>query len=133
MRSAVAAVIVIVIILVAGFAVYLGLTYPRTTVNIPVSFSVGVDSQTASFDQPFLDDKAQVTIEVQSGVAVWQAQISNGDQVIWEHTAAAQGGQQSYTSDWIELPAGSYNFTFGLAGAGPLDATVTVASKGGFW
>jgi hypothetical protein len=122
-----------VIIVVAGFAVYFGLTYPRTTVNIPVSFSAGVDSQTASFDQPFLDDKAQVTIEVQSGIAVWQAQILNSDdQVIWEHTAA-QGGQQSYTSDWIELPAGSYNFTFGLAGAGPLDATVTVASKGGFW
>jgi hypothetical protein len=117
---------------VVGLGVYLGLTYPRTTVNVPVSFSAGIDSQTASFEQPFLMDKAQVTVSVQSGVAVWQVQILDGDQVIWEHTAA-QGGQESYTSDWIDLPAGSYDLTFGLAGAGSLEATITVQSKGGIW
>jgi hypothetical protein len=132
MKRSVAAIVIIVIIVVAGVAAYLGLTYPRTTVDIPVSFSAGVDSQTASFDQPFLDDKAQVTVAVQSGVAVWQAQILSGDQVVWEHTAA-QAGQQSYTSDWIDLASGSYNLTFRLIGAGSLEATVTVSSKGGFW
>ncbi|MGD6853322.1 MAG: hypothetical protein ACQCN6_14785 [Candidatus Bathyarchaeia archaeon] len=132
MRRSVAAVVIIVIIVVAGFAVYLGLTYPRTTVDIPVSFSAGIDSQTASFDQPFLDDKAQITVSVHSGVAVWQAQILSGDQVVWEHTSA-QSGQQSFTSDWIDLSSGNYNLTFRLIGAGSLDATVTVTSKGGFW
>ena len=131
MNRAVATVAIIVIIVVAGFAVYVGLTYPRETLSVPVSFSVGADSRTASLDQPFLMDKAQITVAVQSGVAVWQVQILSGSQVVWEHTAA-QGGQQSYTSDWIDLPAGSYNLSTGIVG-GSLDATVTVASKGGFW
>ncbi|MCW4001110.1 MAG: hypothetical protein NWE93_12820 [Candidatus Bathyarchaeota archaeon] len=132
MNRAVAAVAVIVIIVVAGFAVYAGLTYPRETLNVPASFSVGADSQTASLDQPFLMDKAQVKVDVQSGIAVWRVQILSGDQVIWEHTSA-QGGQVTYTSEWIELPMGSYNLTLALVGAGSLDATVAVTSKGGFW
>jgi len=122
----------IVIIIVAAFAVYAGLTYPRTTVNIPVSFTIGVDSKTAAFDQPFLDDKVQVQIAVQNGAALSRAQILSGDQVIWEHSAA-QGEQQSYNSGWIQLPSGSYNFTFGTIGIGSLEATATVTSKGGFW
>jgi hypothetical protein len=122
----------IVIIIVAAFAVYAGVTYPRTTVNIPVSFTIGVDSKTAAFDQPFLDDKVQVQIAVQNGAALWRAQILNGDQVIWEHSAA-QGEQQSYNSGWIQLPSGSYNFTFGTIGIGSLEATATVTSKGDFW
>lgn len=122
----------IVIIIVAAFAVYAGVTYPRTTVNIPVSFTIGVDSKTAAFDQPFLDDKVQVQVAVQNGAALWRAQILSGDQVIWEHSAA-QGEQQSYNSGWIQLPSGSYNFTFGTIGIGLLEATATVTSKGGFW
>lgn len=122
----------IVIIIVAAFAIYAGVTYPRTTVNIPVSFTIGVDSKTAAFDQPFLDDKAQVQVGVQNGAALWRAQILSGDQVIWEHSAA-QGEQQSYNSGWIQLPSGSYNFTFGTIGIGSLDARATVMSKGGLW
>ena len=122
----------IVVIIVAAFAVYAGVTYPRTTVNIPVSFTIGVDSKTAAFDQPFLDDKAQVQVAVQNGAALWRAQILSGDQVIWEHSAA-QGEQQSYNSGWIQLPSGSYNFTFGTIGIGSLEATATVTSKDGFW
>ena len=122
----------IVIIIVAAFAIYAGITYPRTTVNIPVSFTIGVDTKTAAFDQPFLDDKVQVQVGVQNGAALWRAQILSGDQVIWEHSAA-QGEQQSYNSGWIQLPSGSYNFTFGTIGIGSLEATATVTSKGGFW
>ena len=122
----------IVIIIVAAFAIFSGVTYPRTTANIPVSFTIGVDSKTAAFDQPFLDDKVQVQVGVQNGAALWRAQIKNGDQIIWEHSAA-QGEQQSYSSGWIQLASGSYNFTFGTIGIGSLDATATVTSKGGFW
>ena len=122
----------IVIIIVAAFAIFSGVTYPRTTANIPVSFTIGVDSKTTVFDQPFLDDKVQVQVVVQNGAALWRAQIKNGDQIIWEHSAA-QGEQQSYSSGWIELASGSYNFTFGTIGIGSLDATATVTSKGGFW
>ena len=78
----------IVIVIVAAFAVYAGVTYPRTIVNIPVSFTLGVDSKTAAFDQPFLDDKVQVQVGVQNGAALWRAQILSGDQVILEHSAA---------------------------------------------
>jgi len=126
------AIVAILIIIVAAFSIYLGITYPRTAVNNPVSFSIGADSKTIAFDQPLLNDNAQVQVTVHNGAAFWRAKILSGDQVLWEHSAA-QGEQQSYNSGWIELPSGSYNFTFGTIGLGSLDATATVTSKGGFW
>jgi len=123
---------VIVIIIVASVALYTGLTYPRTTVSIPVSFSVGADEEIVAFDQPFLDDKVQVQVTIENGAALWHAQIRSQDQVVWEHVAG-QGGQTSYNSDWIQLSSGNYNFTFTTVGIGSLDAVVTVTSKGGFW
>ncbi len=126
------AVVAIVIIIVAAFSIYAGETYPRTTVNIPVSFTAGVDSKTTAFSQPFLDDKVQVKLSVQSGATLWRAQILSGGQVIWEHSAS-QGAQQTYDSGWIQLPSGSYNFTFGTIGIGSLNAKATVTSKGGIW
>ena len=116
----------------ASFGAYLGVTYPRAIANVSVSFSAGVDSKTVSFNQMFLEDKVQVEVTVQTGAAVWRAQILSGDQVIWTHSAA-QGEQQSYNSGWISLPSGDYNFTFGTIGVGSLEATATVSSKGGFW
>ncbi len=123
---------IIVIVVIAVFAVYAGITYPKTTVTVPVSFTIGADSRSSAFDQPILDDKVQVQVSVQSGAALWRARILSGDQVIWEH-AAAQGEQQTYNSGWIALASGSYNFTFATVGIGSLDATVAVSSKGGFW
>jgi hypothetical protein len=130
--KSVIAVAAIVVIVVAAFAIYSGETYPRTTVNTQFSFTIGADTKTTTFNQPFLDDKVQVVVTVQNGAALWRAQIRSGDQVIWEH-AAAQGKQQSYNSGWIQLPSGNYNFTFGTIGLGSLDATATVTSKGSFW
>jgi hypothetical protein len=130
-KSSITAVAIITIIVVA-FAIYSGVTYPRTVVNTQESFKIGADSKTTSLNQPILNDKAQVQVTVQNGAALWRAQIRNGDQVIWEHSAA-QGEQQSYSSGWIQLPSGNYNFTFGIIGIGSLDATATVSSKGGFW
>ncbi len=126
------AIIAIVIILVASFSIYFGLTYPRTSANIPVSFTAGIDSKTESFSQMFLNDKVQVQVTVQSGAALWRAQILSDDKVIWTHTAA-QSEQQSFSSGWIPLPSGNYNFTFGTIGVSSLDATASVTSKGGVW
>jgi len=122
----------VLIIIIAVFAVYAGVTYPRIVVTIPVSFIIGADSTTMAFEQPVLDDKVQVQVSVQNGAALWQAQILSGDQVIWEH-GAGQGEQTNYDSGWLALPSGPYNFTFRTVGIGSLDATVTVSSKGGFW
>jgi len=122
----------IIIVLAAAFAIYAGATYPRNIVSIPVSFSIGADLTTGVFDQSILNDKVQVQVAVQSGASLWHAQILSGNQVVWEHTAAL-GEQQSYSSGWIQLPSGSYNFTFGTIGIGSLDATFSVSSKGGFW
>jgi uncharacterized membrane protein len=127
----VASIVVIVIILVAFFA-YVGWTYTRTVATISFSFAAGVDSRTQAFEQPFLDDKAEVQVSVQSGAALWRARILSGDQVVWEHTAV-QGEQQSYSSGWIQLPSKGYNFTFGTIGGGSLEASANVNSKGGFW
>jgi hypothetical protein len=122
----------VIVIVIAVVAIFAGVTFPRTTANIPVSFTIGADSKTIMFDQAFLDDKAQIQVSVQNGVALWRARILSGGQVIWEHSAA-QGEQQSYSSGWIQLPSGSYNFTFGTIGLGSLDAKASVTSKGGFW
>ena len=124
--------LVAIIVMVVAVAIYAGVTYPRTTANISMSFTVGADSKTVAFNHPFLDEKVQVQVGVQNGAALWRAQILSGDQVIWEHSAA-QGEQQSYSSGWIQLPSGSYKLTFGTIGIGSLDATATVMSKGGFW
>ncbi len=131
LRSVIASV-AIVIIIIAAFSVYAGVTYPRNTVNIPISFTVGSDSQTEAFSQPFIDNKVQVQVTVQTGTALWHAEIANQDNVVWEHSAS-QGEMTSYSSGWIELSSGSYNFTFRTLGAGSLNAVVTVTSKGGFW
>jgi hypothetical protein len=112
LSKSVIAVVAIVIIIVAAFSVYAGETYPRITANIIVSFTAGVESKTTPFGQPFLDNKVQVQVTVQRGAALWRARILSGGQVIWEHSAS-QGEQQTYNSGWIQLPSGSYNFTFG--------------------
>lgn len=132
MRKSILAIIIVTIIVAGDFAIYAGLTYPRTTASIPVSFQVGVDSKTVSFEQPLLVDKAEVQVTVQNGAVLWRARILNGTQVVWEHSAA-QGEQERYNSGWIVLPSGSYNFTFGTIGIGSLDAAASVSSKGGFW
>jgi hypothetical protein len=121
-----------ILIIITAVAIHAGITYPRITASIPFSFTIGADSKTEEFYQPFLDDKVQVQVSVQNGAALWRAQIRSGDQIIWEHSAA-QGEQQSYNSAWIPLPSGTYNFTFGTIGIGSLEATATVKSKGGFW
>jgi hypothetical protein len=126
------ALVIIVVIILAGFALYAGLTYPRTILTIPVSFSVGADEKTVVFDQPFLDDKTQAQVTIENGAALWQAKITSQNQVVWEHTAG-QGGQTNYDSGWMQLSNGSYNFTFTTVGIGSLEAVVTVTSKGGFW
>ena len=130
--KAVLTVVAIIIVLAAAFTLYTGATYPRTIVNVPVSFTIGADVTTGSFDQPILNDKVQVQVAFQNGAALWEARILSGDQLVWEH-AAAQGEQQSYSSGWIQLPSGNYNFTFGTIGIGSLDATFSITSKGGFW
>ena len=126
------ALVAIMIIIVAVFSAYAGETYPRMQANIPVSFTIGADSKTTAFDQPFLDNKVQVQVAVQNGAALWQAQITSQGNVIWEHSAG-QGEQTSYNSGWIELASGSYNFTFRTVGVGSLNAVATVTSKGSFW
>jgi hypothetical protein len=95
-------------------------------------FTVGVQSETVTFDQPTLNNKVQVQVSGENGVALWNAKLLNGEAVIWEHSKG-QGEQTTYTSEWMELTSGTYNFTFGTIGAGSLQATVTVSSKGGFW
>jgi hypothetical protein len=126
------AVAAIIIVLAAAFTIYSGATYHRTIVNIPVSFTIGADVATGEFDQSVLNDQIQLQVAVQNGAALWHAQILSGNQVVWEHRAAL-GEQQSYSSGWIQLSSGSYNFTFGTIGIGSLDATFSVSSKGGFW
>ncbi len=82
---------------------------------------------------PILHDKTHAEVSISSGSALWGASLTdvNGSK-IWEH-AKAQGDQTVYNSDWLTLPSGSYNFTFGTIGIGELHASVRVTSKGGFW
>lgn len=88
--------------------------------------------QQEPFEVPIFDSAVQVQVSISSGASLWQASIinANGD-TVWSDQAS-QGGQTTYNSDWISLPSGSYNFTFGTLG-GALEAQVSVKAKGGIW
>lgn len=126
------AVVLIIVIVIAAFVVYAVLTFPRTVVSFPVSFTAGFDTKTEQFDVPILHGQAQVEISVQSGTAIWHAQITSGNETIWSHTTS-QTGQTTYASGWQPISTGTYNFMFGTIGIGSLEATVKVTTKGGFW
>jgi sucrose-6-phosphate hydrolase SacC (GH32 family) len=121
----------VAIILIVGL--YSALTFPRNLAEMEISFSIGAEEEQKEFQLPIFHDKTQVEVVISSGSALWSASITdaNGSK-IWEH-AKAQGDQTVYTSDWIALPSGSYNFTFGTIGLGGLQANFKVTSKGGFW
>lgn len=122
----------IIIIVIATVGIYGALTYPRTVLAFPVSFTIGADVKREQLDVPFLNDWVQVEVTINSGSALWTARILNQEETVWSH-AAAQGGQTTYNSGWIQIASGTYNFTFATAGAGSLSAEITVTSKGGFW
>jgi hypothetical protein len=126
-------VLAIVIALIAVVLVaYLALTYPRVLVDFQVSFTLGADVRRVEFEVPFLHDYVRVEVYVRSGNALWNAKIMCGDSLLWSH-AATQGGQTTYSSEWIRLSSGRYNFTFASVGLGSLEAEIKLTSKGGFW
>ena len=122
-------VLIVLIVAIAGYALW---TYPRDVVSFPVAFNAGSDLIKKPFAVPVLDSEVMITITIQSGSAIWGASIISGNNTAWSHTAA-QGGTTTYTSDWIILQPGDYNFSFGTIGLGGVDAQVTVKAKGGFW
>lgn len=126
------AIMLIVIIVVAVFGAYAAVTFPKTVVSFPVSFTIGAETKTEEFDVPWLHGAIQVEIKVQSGTALWSAEITSGDEKIWSHSAA-QGGQTTYTSEWMEISAARCNFTFRTLGIGSLEGEIKVTTKGGFW
>ncbi len=127
--------LVIVLIIIIGGAVaglYMVLAYPRSVVSFPVSFTIGADIERKEFSVPIFHETVQVQVIVNNGNLLWTASILQENAVLWSH-AAHQGGQTTYQSDWVQLPSGSYNFTFATAGIGSLEAEIKVTSKGGFW
>lgn len=132
LSRALTAIVLIIVIVLAAFVAYAGLTYPQTVASLQVSFTAGIDTKTAQFDVPLLHGQAQVEISVQSGAAIWHAEITSENEIIWNYTTA-QTGQMTYLSDWQPLATGRYNFTFGTVGIQTLEATAKVTTKGGFW
>ncbi|MGB9683657.1 MAG: hypothetical protein ACPL1Z_01850 [Candidatus Bathyarchaeales archaeon] len=126
-------VLALTVMLIAVLAVaYFLVTYPRVLVDFTVSFTIGADSRRVEFEVPFLHDYVKVEVYVSSGNALWNAKILSGDETLWSHSAQ-QSGQTTYSSEWIKLSSGRYNFTFATAGLGSLEAKVKLTSKGGFW
>jgi len=123
--------VLIVILIIAGVSVFAALTYPRTVLSFPLSFTVGAQTERREFNVPMLHSWVQVQVSVSSGTALWTARILSDDSELWSHSAA-QGGQTTYNSGWMQLATGNYNFTFATIGFGTLDAEITVSSKGGF-
>jgi hypothetical protein len=124
-----------IILLIAAMLLaggYAALTYPKTIVNIPVSFKIGAESKTVEFDVPPLQDKYNVEVSVTNGNALWGAKIVSGNVTVWSHSAS-QGSQTSYQSGWLSIKPGHYTFTFGTIGFGSLEGLVTVQTKGGLW
>ncbi len=127
--SSVAVAVIIIVIIAAGFAAW---TYPRGVVTIPVSFTIGADVVTQTFTVPIADNAVQLEVEITSGSALWSAEIDQGNTSVFLYRTA-QGGQTTYTSEWIIVGAGDYGIRFAALGAGSLNAQVTVRAKGGFW
>ena len=125
--------VAVLIIVLVTVALYSALTFPTTSVNLQVSFSIGADREVEEFAVTFFQDKVQVEVSVTTGAAMWSASITdaNGKEV-WSHNKA-QGDSTTYESEWIAIQSGSYNFTFGTIGFGNLEASAKVTSKGGFW
>ena len=117
-------------VLVVSLGAYLLLTYPRTLVSFPISMTFGVEVEEREFDVPILHSQVQVEVVISSGTSLWTATIDDQNGSLWNHTAT-QGGQTTYTSEWIPLSPGHYNFTFTTIGIGSLEAEITVESKGG--
>jgi len=130
LKIAVVTIIIVIIVVVGVFAVW---TYPRTVLSFSVSFTAGIQTENKAFGAPMLDNWVQVQVVVNSGTALWRAAILNSSSnELWNH-AAAQGGQTTYNSGWMQPASGNYNFTFATIGIGSLDADITVSCKGGFW
>lgn len=124
--------VLILILIIAAVGVFAALTYPRTLLSFPVSFTIGAQTERLEFNVPMLHSWVQVQVIVNTGTALWSARILSQNSELWSH-GAAQGGQTTYNSGWIQLANGNYNFTFATVGLGTLDANIVVSSKGGFW
>ena len=126
------ALLLVTVIVGAFFIAYMAITYPRVIVSFPVSFTIGADVKRVEFEVPFLHSWIKVEVFVNSGTALWTAKILSNDTTLWSHTAS-QSGQTIYSSKWIKISSGHYNFTITTAGIGSLEAEVRITSKGGFW
>jgi hypothetical protein len=124
--------ILVVIVIIAAVGVFAAWTYSRTVLSFPVSFTIGAQTERREFNMPVLHSSVQVQVVVSSGTALWTARILSNDSELWSHVAA-QGGQTTYNSGWMQITSGNYNFTFVTVGIGTLNAEITVSSKGGFW
>lgn len=121
--------LVFALIVAGGYSV---LTYPKTVVNIPVSFKFGAESRTIEFDVSPLQDSYNIDVSVTNGNALWGAKLVSGNLTVWSHSAS-QGSQTSYKSGWLPISPGHYTFTFGTIGFGSLEGAVTLQIKGGPW
>ena len=126
------ALLLVTIIVGAFFVAYMAITYPRVIVSFPVSFTIGADVKRVEFEVPFLHSWIKVEVFVSSGTALWTAKILSNDTALWSHTAS-QSEQTTYSSEWIKISSGRYNFTFTTAGFSSLEAEIRIISKGGFW
>jgi hypothetical protein len=132
MKNVLKIAVAVVAVLLAIVSILGAITLPREVLTFPISFTIGADVKREPMEVPFMNDQVMVEVIINSGSALWNARILNGEETIWSHSAA-QGGQTTYNSGWIQIPSGIYNFSFATAGAGSMSAELKVTSKGGFW
>ncbi len=125
-------VVLVVGILIVAFGLYTFMTYPSAAISFPVSFAIGADTKHEALEMSVLQSHVRVDVVVTTGSTWWTAKILQNNIEIWSHSMT-QNDQTVFQSDWIELPAGSYNFTYTAASLAALDLIVTVTTKGGFW
>jgi hypothetical protein len=123
-------IIAIAAISIATVGIFAAVTFPREMLTFPVTFTIGADAKREQMEVPLLNDQVMIQVIINSGSALWNAHILDGEETVWSHSAA-QGEQTTYNTEWIPIPSGTCNFTFATAGAGSLSAEITVSSKGG--
>jgi len=132
MKTVLKIAIAVVAVLLAIVSILGAITFPREVLSFPISFTIGADVKRELMEVPFMNNQVMVKVMIDSGSALWNARILNGEETVWSHSAS-QGGQTTYNSGWLQISSGLYNFSFATAGAGSLSAEITVTSKGGFW
>jgi hypothetical protein len=71
--------VALVAVLLAIVSILGALTFPREVLTFSISFTIGADVKRELVEVPFMNDRVMVEVMINSGSALWNARILNGE------------------------------------------------------